>query len=115
MFIAAIVVTVLLAALVAESARGKFVRNAISLRISETTGWPVDRLWILALLEIAGGLGLLGGLFWWPLGAAAAVGLVLYFVGGVLAHRRAQDPGWQPAAAMAGVSAAVLALRLLSA
>lgn len=114
MFIATVVVSVLLAGLAAESARGKFTRNAIALQITKTTGFPEDRLWILGMLELAGALGLVAGLFWWPLGVAAATGLTLYFIGGALAHVRANDPGWTPALVMSAISATALTLRVLS-
>nr|WP_019545074.1 DoxX family protein [Streptomyces sulphureus] len=53
----------------------------------------VDRKWIpgLAVLEGAGAAGLLLGLLGLPrLGAAAALGLVLFFAGAVAAHARAR-------------------------
>ena len=45
----------------------------------------------LALVEFAGAAGLLIGIGVRPLGLAAAVGVVLYFVGAVGAHLRAGD------------------------
>ena len=35
-----------------------------------------DKVWLLAAAEIAGGVGLVIGLFWWPLGVAAAAGVI---------------------------------------
>lgn len=55
------------------------------------------RLPPLAALEIAGALGLLVGLAWWPLGVAAAAGVMLYFVGALGFHARARDTGFAPA------------------
>lgn len=49
-----------------------------------------------AALEIAGALGLLVGLAWWPLGVAAAAGVMLYFVGALGFHARARDTGSRP-------------------
>ncbi|MEU8251943.1 DoxX family protein [Nonomuraea sp. NPDC048916] len=45
----------------------------------------------LAALKLAGALILLIGIFWRPLGIAAAIGLVLYFLGAVIIHLRAKD------------------------
>ena len=115
MFIATAVVSVLLAIALAGSARSKFTRDAMARKITETVGWPADRLWILGTLEAAAGVGLLVGLLWWPLGAAAATGTVLYFAGALVAHARAGDREWQPALALGLLAVAALALRLLSA
>ena len=69
----------------------------------------------LAACEFAGAVGLVLGI-WWPLlGAAAALGLVVYFVGAVVSHLRVGDArGMGPAAFLLTVSAGVLALRILT-
>jgi hypothetical protein len=43
------------------------------------------------MAEVAGALGLVAGRWWWALGIAAAVGVVLYFVGAISAHLRKYD------------------------
>lgn len=61
--------------------------------VRNATEVGVARRWIpyLAVLEGSGVAGLVVGLAGWtPLGFAAAVGLVLYFVGAVGAHVRAR-------------------------
>jgi DoxX-like family len=45
----------------------------------------------LGLVKIAGALGLLAGIAYRPLGIAAAIGVVLYFLGAVITHVRAGD------------------------
>jgi hypothetical protein len=46
---------------------------------------------MLGTLKVAGAIGLLGGLVGPPaIGIAAATGLVLYFIGAVIAHLRAR-------------------------
>ena len=70
----------------AKTARARFV-----MRNSAEVGVP--RSWIprLAVLEGAGAAGLVLGLLGLPLlGLAAAIGLVLFFVGAVIAHVRAR-------------------------
>lgn len=70
---------------VADLARAKFV-----LANSAKVGVPASWLPALGVLKAAGGVGLLLGLFGiWPLGIAAAAGLVLFFIGAVAAHIRA--------------------------
>jgi hypothetical protein len=42
---------------------------------------------VASLLALA--LALVAGLFWWPIGVAAATGVTVYFVGAVGSHLRA--------------------------
>jgi DoxX-like family len=76
-------------------------------------GVPEDKLDVLALTLLAGAAGLIAGLFWDPIGIAAALGLVLYFVLAVAAHIRFHD--WQrlptPLVILA-LAAAVLIMRV---
>jgi DoxX-like family len=55
----------------------------------------VSRRWMLPLgtLLASGAAGLLIGLAVPLLGKAAAIGLVVYFIGAISAHIRARDPG----------------------
>ncbi|QSE41306.1 DoxX family protein [Rhodococcus erythropolis] len=115
MFIATVVVSILLAAVLVMSARGKIRKDPSIVPTMETVRIPEDKLPALASLEIAGAVGLVVGLFWWPVGVAAAIGVVLYFVGAVLAHVRVKDfSGIGPSAVLAAVAVATLVLRLLS-
>jgi hypothetical protein len=91
MFIATVVISALIAALLLVSARGKLVRDPAQMTTMSAVGFPESKLWLLASAEIAGAVGLVVGLFWWPLGVAAAVGVVAYFVGAAGAHMRIRD------------------------
>jgi hypothetical protein len=72
---------------VADVARAAFVLDN-----SSALGVPASWLTPLGLLKAAGAAGLLLGLLGVPfIGTAAATGLVLFFVGAVLAHVRAGD------------------------
>ena len=116
MFIAYAVVAVLLAAGVALSGRAKVARDERI--VTQLTGIGVPLAWFprLALAEFAGALGLVAGLVWRPFGIAAAIGLVLYFVGAVVTHVRAGDVKGLPAPAVLLVlSAAALTLAGVSA
>jgi hypothetical protein len=114
MFIATIVVSAVLAALLVVSARGKLVRDQMQIKTLEKVGFPVRLIGWLAAAELAGAAGLLLGLYWWPIGAAAAVGVILYFIGATAAHLRVRD--WQITApgVLLIAAVAVLALRLLT-
>ncbi|WP_017571390.1 DoxX family protein [Nocardiopsis halotolerans] len=72
---------------VADLLRARFV-----LANSAAVGVPESWLTALGLLKGAGALGLLLGLLGVPLvGALAALGLTLFFVGAVVTHLRARD------------------------
>jgi len=70
----------------------------------------------LAACEFAGAVGLLIGLAWAPIGIAAAVGLVLYFLGAIVAHLRVGDiKGIGTPAVPFGLAIACLVTRILTA
>ncbi|MBF6296026.1 DoxX family protein [Nocardia amamiensis] len=54
-------------------------------------GFSVSAYRGIGALELAAALGLLGGIVWWPVGAAAGAGLVLLMAGAVVVHRRTGD------------------------
>ncbi|WP_402466008.1 DoxX family protein [Isoptericola aurantiacus] len=92
MFIALIITTALLALVAVNSAAMKLRRNEqVVATISGTVGLPERHIPTLAVLEIAGGLGIVAGLWFAPLGVAAAAGLTAYFIGAVIGHLRVGD------------------------
>jgi hypothetical protein len=89
MTIAYVVVTVATAVAtggigVAAAARAPFV-----LKFMRDVSVPESWVSKLGIVKLAGALGLLAGLAVRPIGIAAGVGLVLYFVGAVITHIRA--------------------------
>jgi uncharacterized membrane protein YphA (DoxX/SURF4 family) len=116
MFIALVVVTVLLAVICVQSAAMKLRKNEQVLAVIHgTVGVPQRHLPVLAALELAGAAGILAGLWVEPLGVAAAVGLVAYFLGAVGGHLRVRDTKnlAMPMPPLV-LAVAVLALRLLT-
>jgi hypothetical protein len=102
--------------MVAFSGLGKIRRDPHQMQvIHETVGVPLKYFPLLAACEFAGAFGLLLGI-WWPiLGVAAAIGLILYFVGATVSHLRVRDvKGIGPPAFMLVVAAAALATRMLT-
>ncbi|MEU4250502.1 DoxX family protein [Amycolatopsis sp. NPDC026612] len=86
-----LIVTIAAAAWVGFSAvsmlaRAKWVVEPI-------TGYGVPRSWWpwLGTAKAAGAAGLVAGLFWPPIGVAAAIGLVVYFTGAVVTVARARS------------------------
>jgi hypothetical protein len=91
MFFACVVVTLLLAFVVFGSAMGKLQEIGQVRQLIDHVGMG---RWLRALgfVELAGAIGLIVGLFWAPIGIAAAAGLILYFLGAMIAHIRVHDP-----------------------
>jgi uncharacterized membrane protein YphA (DoxX/SURF4 family) len=56
MFIAAAIVSSLLALTLIASGRGKLVKDPQQMKVMTTVGFPEDKLWLLAAAEIAGAL-----------------------------------------------------------
>jgi DoxX-like family len=85
-----VVVTVITAIVTAAIAIPDFIPAGFVLANSAKVHVPRSWLPTLGILKVAGAVGLLVGLVGLPaIGIAAATGLVLYFVGAVIAHLRA--------------------------
>jgi DoxX-like protein len=115
MFIAYTIVAVVLALMNVGTARAKIrgLEPATSGLIA--AGVPTSWFVPLALLNLAGAVGLLIGIGWRPLGIAAAAGLLLYFLGALGFHVRANDLKGMPMPTLFTVlSAAALFLGVTS-
>jgi uncharacterized membrane protein YphA (DoxX/SURF4 family) len=55
---------------------------------------------LIGIAELAAAAGVLAGLWWHPLGVAAAAGMAILLVGALIAHRRAGDHGKEVAPAL---------------
>ena len=85
-----VVVTVITALVTAAIAIPDFIPAGFVLANSAKVHVPRSWLPMLGALKLAGALGLLVGVVGLPvIGIAAATGLVLYFIGAVIAHLRA--------------------------
>ncbi len=91
MTIALIIIAALLGVAATASAVGKLTKQAPVIENLTHVGVQAKHIPVLALLEAAGALGLLIGIWVTPLGIAAAIGLSLYFLGAVVAHIRLKD------------------------
>jgi hypothetical protein len=113
MFIAYIVLAVLVSFLLVFSGRAMLVKDKDIVETLTRLGVPDSWYTMLALLKFAGAAGLLIGIFYRPLGVAAAIGVVLFFVGAIIAHLRVKDvKGVLVPFALLLVSAAPLVLGL---
>ena len=110
------IVGVVFALLNLMSAYGKLARTEQFVDIMPTIGVPLRALPYLAACQIAGAAGLVIGIWWAPLGIAAAVGFVAYFLGALAAHLRKSDfKNLSGALLMFVLAVAVLTLRILAA
>jgi len=107
MSIVLVIVAALLGIAAIGSAVQKLRRDPMVVNIMHSVGVTDRQIPILAVLEIAGAVGLIVGIWVQLIGVAAAVGLTLYFAGAVVAHLRARTPAKE--AAPAGIMA-ILAL-----
>ena len=115
MFSAYVVVTLMAIAASTFVAIANFMRLKFVLTTADKVGVPRSWMTVLGSLNAAAALGLLVGLIGAPLiGTAAAVGLVLYFVGAIVTHLRARDYSIGPAAAFLVLAVAALVLGLVS-
>ena len=113
MFVTAVIVSIVLASALAVSAARKLTHAPDVVASYARAGVPEDRLNQLATVLFAGAAGLLVGLWWPPLGVAAAVGLSCYFLVAVAFHIRAGDLANLPMPIALAVAAALAAgLRL---
>src|SRR5258705_6581862 len=114
MFIATCVLVAVLAGLLVLSGYEKLSHNPEQTATIVKVGFRERFIWLLALCELAGAAGIVLGLFWWPIGVAAAIGLVLYFVLAVASHLRAKQLDVQASGAMLLLAVTVLVLHALS-
>jgi hypothetical protein len=105
MQIALIVLSALLVIVLLGSAGAKLAKATQVVDTMSTVGVPQSALPLLAAAEIAGAIGLIAGFFWWPIGVAAAVGVILYFAGAVISHLRVKDTKNVAPAAVLGLLA----------
>ena len=115
MFTAYVVVTLMAVAASAFVAVANFMRLGFVLTTAARVKVPESWITVLGTLNAAAALGLLLGLLGVPLvGTAAAVGLVLYFVGAIITHLRVRDYSIGPASAFLVLAVATLVLDLAS-
>lgn len=91
MNVAYVAVAVLLSLLLLGSAGLLLAKEKGVTATMTELGVPLTWFPLLAAAKIAGALGLLAGIFYRPLGVAAALGVVLYFAGAVVTHLRSKD------------------------
>ena len=112
LFTAYVVVTALAVAANLFAAGADFVRNPQIAKNMDRAGVPDSWMIPLGILKAAGALGLLLGIFVPPIGIAAGVGLVLFFVGAIITHLRGHYYAFTAPIIFLTLAVAALVLRL---
>jgi hypothetical protein len=116
MQIAYVIVAAIFTVMLGMSARMRLLRDPLAVEvIGAVVGVPLRLFPALALLEVAGAVGLLAGIGLKPLGVAAGIGLVAYFLGAITSHLRKRDlvPSHiGPPVMMLAIATAALAIRV---
>lgn len=113
--IATAILAAVLAAIFVFSGARKLPASAKVREEAEHLRLPIAAYRSIGLAEIVGALALAAGIFWRPLGIAAASGLSLLMTGAVTTHIRVGDPAVRTLSALVlGVlSLAALVLRVV--
>jgi DoxX-like family len=108
--------SLLLAAVCLIPAAGKLAGQPKMRQSAAHFGIPWSRYRLIGVAELAAAAGVLAGLWWHPLGLAAAAGMALLLAGALITHRRAADSGKDTAPVLIAlaVTAAYLVIALAS-
>jgi uncharacterized membrane protein YphA (DoxX/SURF4 family) len=92
MYIAAAILSVLLAVVTVAAGLPKvLLKGDVPAGLQSHMGLSAGLVRFIGLAEVAAALGLIVGLFWPPLGIAAAVGFAILMIGAIYFHARAGD------------------------
>ena len=86
-----VTISLLLAAACLLPAAGKLTGQPRMRKSAAHFGIPWPRYRLIGVAELAAAAGILIGLWWHPLGLAAAAGMALLLIGAIITHRRAGD------------------------
>ena len=116
MFIATVVLSALLALGFVAAGLPKLLKRPSAVTNARHLGYSTAAFRLIGLVELAGAAGLAVGLWLWPLGVAAAAGLLVVCAGALRAHLRAKDSVqvFAPALVFAVIAAATLIVRIAS-
>jgi uncharacterized membrane protein YphA (DoxX/SURF4 family) len=106
------IVSLLLAAVCLLPAAGKLTGQPKMRQSAAHFGilWPRYRL--IGVAELAAAAGILIGLWWHPLGLAAAAGMAVLLLGALVTHRRAGDSAKEMASALVALAVTVAYLAI---
>ena len=111
-----VTISLLLAAACLLPAAGKLLSHPKMRQSAAHFGIPWPRYRLIGVAELAAAAGVLIGLWWPPIGVAAAAGMCLLLLGAVMTHRKAADSVKEmaPALLALAITLAYLAIALIS-
>jgi uncharacterized membrane protein YphA (DoxX/SURF4 family) len=111
-----VTISLLLAAACLFPAAAKLAGHPKMQQSAAHFGIPWPRYRLIGAAELAAAAGILTGLWWHPLGVAAAAGMALLLVGAIITHRKASDSVKEMAPALVALllTLAYLAIALTS-
>lgn len=114
MFALTVIVSVIVAGLFIQAGVANLRRTEMVTAAMERLGVSAGLQRVVGGLEVAGAVGLVGGIWFQPVGILAAGGLVLIMVGAVIAHVREGAPlaATMPAYTYGAASVAALGLQI---
>jgi uncharacterized membrane protein YphA (DoxX/SURF4 family) len=95
-----VTISLLLAAACLLPAVGKLTGQPRMRKSAAHFGIPWPRYRLIGVAELAAAAGILIGLWWHPLGLAAAAGMALLLLGAIITHRKAADSAQEAAPAV---------------
>jgi uncharacterized membrane protein YphA (DoxX/SURF4 family) len=107
-----VTISLLLAASCLLPAVGKLTGQPRMRKSAAHFGIPWPRYQLIGVTELAATAGILIGLWWHPLGLAAAAGMALLLIGAVITHRRAGDSTKEAAPALAALALTIAYLAI---
>ncbi len=111
-----VTISLLLAAACLLPAAGKLAGHPKMQQSAAHFGIPWPRYRLIGAAELAAAAGVLIGLWWHPLGVAAAAGMAVLLLGAIITHRKADDSAKDMAPALVALllTLAYLAIALTS-
>ena len=111
-----VTISLLLAAACLLPAVGKLTGQPKMRKSAAHFGIPWPRYRLIGAAELAAAAAILIGLWWHPLGVAAAAGMALLLLGAIITHRKAADSGKEMAPALLALllTLAYLAIALMA-
>ncbi len=111
-----VTISLLMTAVCLLPAAGKLLGQPKMRQSAGHFGIPWPRYRLIGVAELAAAAGVVIGLWWHPLGLAAAAGMTLLLLGALITHRRAADTGKEigPALLALAITIAYLAIALTS-
>ena len=107
-----VTISLLLAAACLLPAAAKLAGHPKMQQSAAHFGIPWPRYRLIGVTELAAVAGILIGLWWHPLGLAAATGITLLLIGAIITHRRAGDSAKESASALAALALTIAYLAI---